>query len=37
MEYYEIMSEKKGQVNPNIIKMETRLYLLDSGNSKTPK
>lgn len=37
MEFYEIMSEKKGSVNPNVVKMETKLYLLDSGTSKTPK
>ena len=37
MDYYEIMSDKKGQANPNVNKMETKLYLLDSGSSKTPK
>ena len=37
MEYYEIMSDKKGQINPNMNKMETKLYLLDAGSTKTPK
>ncbi len=31
MDYYEIMSDKKGQASRNVNKMETKLYLLDSG------
>lgn len=38
MEYYEIMSDKKGQnPSPNIQKMETKLYLLDATELGKPK